>query len=384
MCLALLLMIAIPSLVVFLHPLSIHMARRKAKKQGNSDSWRPSISLVIPLASQEEFAEENFSSYLFQKNLGPYEIIFVAEDPAYPSARIASSLSSVYSNVNSKVVYSGKTNGSVDKMHNLHRGIRDCKNDIIVFVDSDVRFVNAEEIKKLIAPLKSADVGLVTAAPQYHLPHTLGGHLLATMINADLWGYFSVLALLGKLNVANGAILAMRRSMLTRIGNLEDLKQQILNDTIIARRVSNEGKRIFLSHHPAYIPTSSLSMSEWWAQAVRWHIAMRMVLPKTEYFLYGLLRSPVLLGILSFLLCPDNPYRLVFLVLPIVARMVSFGGIQFAWMKEKSGLLGLLFVPFTDMISPLIWGYSWMQNRINWRGKSYSVQKGGIAISNGN
>lgn len=381
MYLVLLLIIAIPSLIVLLHPLSILMARQKARRRSDNSSWRPSISLVVPLASTEQFAQENFCSYLTQKNDGSYEVIFVAEDPTQPSVRIASSLLSLHSNVNARILYSGPANENVSKMHNLCRAIQDCKNEIVVFVDSDVRLSNAEEIRELIGPLKDTEVGLITAAPQYHLPHTLGGHLLATMINADLWGYFSALTVLRKLNVANGAFLAMRRSTLISIGNLENLKRQVLSDTAIAKKVLNKRKRIFLSPNPLYIQTASLRVLDWWNQAIRWHIAMRMVLPKSEYLLYGLLRSPVLVGALSLLLWSNHPYRFVFLVLPILARIISFLGIQLAWIRQKSGLLGFLFVPFTDMISPLIWGYSWVQNQINWRGRTYRVQKEGVVIA---
>lgn len=373
------LLIGIPSLVVLSLPLFICIAAQKARLYQDSDSWHPSISLIAPLAANEEFGENNWSSYFVQKDLGPYEIIFVSEESAQFSSELASSLIARHPNIDARIIFSGTAAEKVAKMHNLGRGIRESKNDIIVFVDSDVCLPDEREIRKRIQPFQDKDIGLITGAPLYHRPRTPGGYLLATMINADLWGYFAVLAAARSLVVANGAFLSLRRTTLALIGNLEDLEYQILNDTAIARKVLKIGQKIALSPLPVHIKTPSINFSEWWSQAIRWHIAMRRVLPKSEYFLYGFQRAPLFLGMISFMLGLGFPDSWIFLAVPLLSRFLSFLAIQCFWIKEREGILELVLVILTDIVSPFIWVYSWVRNRIYWRGRCYRVYKGGMA-----
>lgn len=379
MWLVLLLLIGIPSLVVLTFPLFIFFATQKARLYQDAESRPPPISLIVPLAADEEFGENNWRSYFAQKDLGAYQIIFVSEESSQPSSELVSSLIAEHPNLDAKIIFSGKAEEKIAKMHNLVRGIQESKNDIVVFVDSDVCLADEREIRKRIQPFQDKDIGLITGAPLYRRPRTLGGYLAATMINADLWGYFAVLAAARKLVIANGAFLSLRRTTIARIGNFADLEYQVLNDTAIARKVLKIGQKIALSGPPVHIKTPSINFSEWWRQTIRWHIAMRRVLPKFEYFLYGFQRSPLFLGIISFVLGRGFSGSWLFLSVPFLSRILSFLAIQSFWIKEKEGFLQLVLVSLTDFVSPLIWVYSWIHSRIYWRGRYYRVHKGGTA-----
>ncbi len=392
--------VSAPSLVVFCHPLFIALARRKGrgarveewKKAGGDEQraatggkrpgtgeWSPSVAVAVPMAPAEEHLAGNLHAVLGQRGLRDYRVVLTSEDPNDPSAAVAHEVACAHPEVETRITSSGPAGGSIAKMHNLGVAIRSCENEIIVLADSDVRFGRSDELKSVIAPLRDERIGVVTVAPTYRRPRTLGGVLMATMINADLWPYLAILQVFGVLNVTNGAVLAMRRGFLSELGDLEDLQHQLLSDAVLARKVRWAGRRVILAAEPVSIPTPSLSVPAWWRQVMRWHIGMRRVLPRFEYLLFGYHRSPVLLGGIAFLLFDSSPLRPLFLLIPVLARILSCTLVSIRWIPERETLAEIPLAILTDLISPAIWLISWAQRTIVWRGHSYRIGKDGAA-----
>lgn len=373
-------LVCLPSLAVLLTPIFIALARLKGDLLGrHRQGWSPAVSLVVPLARTEEHGIRNMRSYLGQEGLRDYEVIFVAENSDDPSAEMARTARLAHPDMATSIVYSGNPNGRIAKMHNLRTALPLCRHEIVVFADSDVEFTGPGHLLALTRSLVDDRIGLVTAAPIYRVPVTLGGFLLATMINADLWGYFGLLYITGNMNVANGALLATRRTVLAEAGDLEDMQHQLLNDSALARKVRAVGGRVALCPLPAVIPTPSLSVPDWWRQIMRWHVGMRSVLPSLEYMLYGFHRSGVFLGLLCFLLVGVSPLRPLFLVIPVLTRMLSCSLLFLFWRREPRALIEIPLAPLLDLLSPVIWLLSWVEKTIWWRGRAYRIGKGGIA-----
>jgi ceramide glucosyltransferase len=372
-------LIALPSLVILLFPLWIARSRRMDEALRSSEAAPVSIDVVIPLACTEENLEEHVHACLVQTHPAPVLAVFVAERPEHPSARCVARITREGVPVPARLVFSGDPGAAVAKMHNLIRAAEECRHDSVVLLDSDVLLSRPDHLSLVTAPLHDASVGLVTAAPWYHHPRTIGGYLQATMINADVWGYFASLQAVGSLNVANGAILAMRRETLRAIGDLHDMRHKVLNDTAIARAVRALGKSIHLSAEPAHISTPSTSIADWWHQAMRWHVGMRRVLPRIEFVLFGLLRFPTLAGVIGYFVFVDSPLRFFIPLLPVAARCISFALIADLWKREAAVFLQLLLAPLTDLLSPVLWILAWFGNTISWRGRRYRVEKDGIA-----
>lgn len=373
------LLIVLPCLVILLFPVWIARSRRADAASRSSDTAAASLDIVIPLAPREEHLEAHARSYLAQRHPAPIQVLFVAEQPEHPSARCIAGMLPAAASVQARLLFSGDPGPAVAKMHNLQRAVKECRHDCIVLLDSDVLLPRADQLSRAVTALHDASVGLVTAAPLYHDPRTVGGHLLATMINADVWGYFASLSTIGSLNVANGSLIAMRRETLRAIGDFADLQRKILNDSAIAQSVRALGLRIHLSAEPAHIPTPRASIADWWRQAMRWHIGMRSVLPRTEYLLFGLLRVPTLAGLTAYFLFVDSPLRLAFPVVPVAARSISLALIVGYWYRDFSLIRQLAIVPLTDLVSPLLWLLAWVARTISWRGRRYRVAKDGIA-----
>jgi len=369
--------IYLTSLFVILYPFDILLARYIAKKKIKNYPEASSFTIIIPLAPNEHHLIENTESYFSQRFNGVYEFIFVAEEPKNNSAKIVTQLINDHPHINARLIYSGKVKNTIAKMHNLACAVKENLNDIVVFLDSDVRLKNKKIIREITRPLHDSNIGIITAAQLYRPAKTVGGHLLSTMINADLWGYFAALFVLGKLNVANGAIIAIKRETLKKIGNLQDLDKQILSDTAIAKKIMLLGKKVFLSPHPAQIEPPPLKISDWWNQTIRWHIGMRLVLPIYEYILYGLLRANILFGITIFLLSADSKLSMTVLFIPISSRFFSFLLIQLFFIRSGNNAIELITALFTDLLSPFVWLLSWFKNTIMWRNRSYHLDKNG-------
>ncbi len=372
-------LVSLPSTVILLHPFFIGIARRKWHRLiQRVEALEPAVSIVVPFAPTEEHAARNMDSLLRQQGLRDCQVIFVVEDPSHPSAAQARAAAAAHPEADVTIVCAGDPQGRLAKMHNLQTGLELCRHDLVVFVDSDVEFRARDEVHRFVAALGEGRVGLVTAAPTYREPRSRGGYFLATMVNADLWAYFACLYLVGALNVANGAVLAARRSFLGRTGDLGSLQHQLLNDTALARRVRAAGGTVVLSASPASVPTPALSLADGWRQVMRWHVGMRRVLPATEYLVYGYHRSAMLVGALAFLLADPSPVRPWFVAIPALARLLSGAVLCCCWRRGWRAAIEVLMAPLTDLLSPVIWLLSWMQTTVEWRGRTYSVGKGGV------
>jgi cellulose synthase/poly-beta-1,6-N-acetylglucosamine synthase-like glycosyltransferase len=373
---ALLVLVGLPSAVILLHPLVVALARRAWDRLARAtEAPAPAVSVVIPLAATEEHLARNLDRVLRQRGLAAYQVILVAEDRDQPAAARARAAVAAHPEVETAVVYSGDPRGRLAKMHNLRAGLRLCRHPIVVFVDSDATFDGEDDLRRLVRPLADERVGLVTAVPVYRAPRTLGGALTAAMINADLRACLACLYLAGSLNAANGAALAMRRSLLAEIGDLGDFERRLLSDTALARRVRAAGRRVALCADPVVVLTPAMSLADWWRQAMRWHIGMRRVLPAGEYALYGYRGAGLALGVIAYLLT----MRPWLLAVPLLARVICCATLALGGSRERRVGPEVFLVLATDLLTPVIWLLSWARADVRWRKRAYRIGRDGEA-----
>lgn len=370
---SLLILIIIPSLVILFYPLSAWAAQLKFRRaQREIDSW-PELSVIVPVKGLDDGARVNFRSLFSQSYAGKLEIIFSLEDESDPAVTAIREIIAEYPDIESRIVFSGSGTKYRGKIHNLVEALKTSRGGSVLFVDSDVRMVSDDYFARFVEPLSREEVGLVTCYQAVYSAKALGAGLIALMINAEMIGLFSSLFVLRRFNLANGAILALRREVIDEIGGLTDLRNTILNDTAIARKVASLNKRIILTDRPACIHSQHSTVADWWRQVSRWHIAMRSYLPLHEYIVYGLFRLALPMAIVYAAVNPMTFFPLAVLLIPLLVRTLSLALINLFFLRDRGTwkFFGLIYL--IDLSYVLFLLIPFFTRKVVWRGRSYRV-----------
>lgn len=368
-------LIIFSSLFILAYPIHIFLTYLKNKRFSHITTCEDAISILVPVKGLDEGAFDNYQSYFDQILPDGSEIIFSVEDEEDPAVPILKQICELNSLRRSKIIFSGKDDVHEGKMHNLTEGLKHAEGKLIVFIDSDVRLTNASYIYDFVTPLYDTTVGMVTCFQACYKASTLGSGLIGIMSNADMVGYFSTLYVYDRLDVANGAVLALKKESLEEIGGLKDLRNTILNDTGLARKVTASGKKIAFSLSPARIYSHKSTIREWWRQATRWHVAMYSYMNLFEYFLYAITRLGLFFSMLYIFLSNGSLTSMILASCVIAARTVSFAVINGFIIKDKSSwkYFGLIYL--IDLLNIVFILKPVFSKKIFWRGRSYLVQK---------
>jgi len=373
-----LLLVVPPSLLILFYPVCTRLAQVKFRRiLKETVSW-PELSVIVPVKGLDEGARENLRSLFVQNYAGKFELIFSIEDEQDPSVKVIREIISNYPDIESKILFSGSGKIYRGKIHNLVEALKVSQAEVVMFVDSDVRMVTDDYLTRFVEPLSCEEVGLVTCYQAVYNAKSIGSGLISLMTNADLLGYFSTLYLFGRLNVANGAILTLRREILDKIGGLADLRNTILNDTAIARKVVNLNKRIILADRPACVFSQHGTIADWWHQAARWHIAMRSYMQLYEYVVYGLSRIGSLTAILYAVMTPLTIFSVTILALPLLSRTISLALINLHYLHDRGTWRYFTLIYLIDLSNILFILTPFITRKVIWRGSSYRVGRNAI------
>jgi hypothetical protein len=84
--------------------------------------------------------------------------------------------------------------------------------------------------------------------------------------------------------------MAMRAESLRAAGGLQPLRDQLLMDSVLARRVVAAGGRVRLHAFAAPVEKRHARWNEWWSQVMRWQTSMWHALPRLQYSAFLWLR----------------------------------------------------------------------------------------------
>lgn len=378
-------LIAVPTMAILTFPLHAALLfRRQARRspRGPESGGEGMLSVIVPVKGLDEGAGANFASMLQQQYPAKVELLFCVEEKRDPVVPLIRQLAAGQGAGRVRLLITGPAGSALGKMHNIVEGIAAARGDRLVLIDSDVRLPDDDYLARFVRALDQPKVGLVTCYPANRGARIIPAALLSLMINNDLLGYFSVIALWGgRLDLANGACMALRRDTVEELGDLTWLKQQLLMDSALARRVCAAGYEVQLHDQPAPVVQTRTTLRAWWRQIYRWQASMLRVLPAPVYALFCWARGSLALALCLVLLSTFSAPSLVVLGAVITSRLVSAALINRLYIKDPSWLRYIWLIPAVDLfnaaasIYPLVCRAS-----VNWRGRRYRVGVGGLAV----
>ena len=208
------------------------------------------------------------------KTIPQFQLIFGVSDPGDPAIEVVRKLQAKYPNLPIELMVCDRVLGANIKVSNLAQMLPAARHELLLVNDSDIR-VPSDYLRKVIAPLADAAVGLVTCLYRGVAGPT-GSRLEALGISTDFVpGVLSARFLEKGLHFGLGSTLAFRRRDLEAIGGFEPLLDYLADDYELGRRIVATGKRVELSATNVVTFLPAYTLRQFFRHQLRWSRTIR-------------------------------------------------------------------------------------------------------------
>jgi ceramide glucosyltransferase len=203
-------------------------------------------SVIIPIRERTKTTYRNLESVCRQQ-YPKYEVIFVSESVHHPAYKVVKNLEKRYPNI--KIILSQRHNPkkNIAKCHNLIKGEKYAKGEILLFGDSDVNYPE-DWILKMTAPLGETVDGKkidATTSPFFIEPESSFGKFLANSISSVTFTTSLTKEEFKFPSYASGASIAIKKDLFQELG-IEKIWENSYNDDLVfAKTVLDSGHHIY-------------------------------------------------------------------------------------------------------------------------------------------
>jgi ceramide glucosyltransferase len=348
------------------------VAHRASEQTPFAKDSAPAISVLKPIRGLDPGAYENFASFCHQ-NYPEFEILFAVNDANDPAVPVVQKLIADFPERRIQLIVVSERLGANVKVSNLCRLVREARHDLLVITDSDVR-VEPGYLRSVAAMFRDSGVGGVTALyrGQDNLQFVAAMDCVGS--SAAFCGAALVARELEGLKFMMGSTMATTKERLAEIGGFEAMVDLHSDDYELGRRIAARGHRIELLPEPVWMAFPSLTLGAYLRHELRWAIGIRNIRPGGHF---GLLFTHGLpWAIAAACVAPSalvaSAYLAAYLVLRFtMAWTVGAWGLNDPVLRRRIWLL-----PLRDLLSFFVWLASFAINRIEWRGSTFTLEKG--------
>ena len=271
-----------------------------------------------------------------------------------------------------ELVVDPRTHGVNRKVSNLINIMPRARHDTLVLSDSDI-VVGPDYLRAVTAMLSEAGVGAVTC-----LYHGIGGEglwtrLSALAINSQFLPQAITAVSLGLAQPCCGATIALRRSILDRIGGFGALADTLADDHAIGVAVRAEGYEVvtapFLVGHRCF----ETSLHQLVRQQIRVARTIKSIYPLA--YACTVITHPWPLALIGLLL--GSPAAAPVVVAALLSRVTLCGCIEWRFDLPRQNYW---LLPFQDMIAFAIFVTSFFGATVHWRGADFRVSADGTLL----
>jgi ceramide glucosyltransferase len=333
----------------------------------------PPVSILKPLKGVDPHIYESFRSHCLQ-DYPEYEIIFGVSDPNDPAVISVKQLQREFPQGAIRLVVCAEKLGPNVKVSNLEQMLQTARHDCLIVNDSDIR-IEPDYLRRVIAPLCTEEVGMVTCLYRGVAEPTFGSRLESLGISTDFCaGVLVARQLEGGLHFGLGSTLAFRRADLERIGGFRSIVEFLADDYELGRRIAALGLRVVLSdvvvetHLPAYDLNGFLAHQIRWARGVRdSRMGGYVGLVSTFGLMWALLNLIAAHGAAWSWRVLGGVVLLRLAVTFVVGRRV---------LRDRALLRNLWLLPLRDLIAVGVWLVSFFGHVVMWRGERFELKNG--------
>jgi ceramide glucosyltransferase len=342
-------------------------------------AFTPGLTLIKPLKGADAETEPCLRSWLQQDYAGPIQILFGVASPDDPVCPLVRRLIEEHPQTDAQLILCVRALGANAKVSTLVQIQTQAKHDILVISDADVR-VPPDFLANVVSPLRDPGVGLVNCFYQLANPTTLAMRWEAVAINADFWSQVLQAQTLKPLDFALGAVMAVPRTRLERIGGFEALLEYLADDYHLGHTIAGQGGSIVLCPVVVECRSPVVSWGAVWTHQLRWARTIRFCQPVPYFF--SILSNATLWPAAWLLSQPAwSVFLLILLCLLVRGWTALVNQRKLAPATVRFGFLWLVWLK--DLLNAAIWVCSFLGSTVEWRGERFQVQRGGKLVKLG-
>jgi ceramide glucosyltransferase len=330
------------------------------------------ISVLKPLRGLDPNAYENFASFCRQ-DYPEFEILFAVSDTGDPAVPIVQKVIADFPERAIRLLVVKESLGPNGKVSNLCRMVREARHDLLVITDSDVR-VEPGYLRSVAEMFRDPKVGGVTALYRGHDNFQLVAAMDCVGSSAAFCGATLVARELEGVKFMMGSTMATTKQRLAEIGGFEAMVDLHSDDYELGRRIADRGYRIELLPEPVWMVFPSQTLGAYLRHELRWAIGIRNIRPGGHF---GMLFTHGLPWAVAAACAAPSVYvgaaylSSYFIFRFAMAWVVGVWGLRDPILRRRFWLL-----PVRDFFSFFVWLASFGMNRIEWRGASFTLDKG--------
>jgi ceramide glucosyltransferase len=352
-------------------------ARRFPLHQRVTDkSFTPAVTLLKPLKGCDSETAQCLRSWLTQDYPGEVQILFGVASADDPVCAIVRQLLQEYPACDAQLIICGESLGANAKVSTLIQLERAAAHDHFVISDADVR-VPPELLTNLITSMRRPEVGLVNCFYQLANPSKLGMQWEAIAINADFWSQVLQSRTLKPLDFALGAVMAVKREALERVGGFAALTDYLADDYQLGNKIVRAGWRIELCPVVAECWEAPRTWREVWWHQLRWARTIRVCQPLPYFF--SILSNATLWTFIWYSVSSSTAVTVAANAILLV-RILTAIHLQGKLTRSRAAVADWLLVPVKDLLQAAIWLLAFMGNHVEWRGQRYRLRRDGKLV----
>src|SRR4051812_43746933 len=251
------------------------------QRTGKSD-FAPGVTLFKPLKGADEETRTCLESWLKQDYPGPVQILFGVADARDAVSEIARDLQNQYADRDIALVICDPILGANAKVSTLTYLEQKAKHPFWVISDADV-FAPADLLSEVAPKFEQNEVALVNCF--YKLPPAKTAAMVWENIgvNADFWSQVCQSNSLKPMNFALGAVMAVRREALEKIGGFKPLLNYLADDYQLGKRLASTGGKIELSDVVVECREEPKTFAQVLDHQLRWARTIRVCQPGSYF-----------------------------------------------------------------------------------------------------
>ena len=339
----------------------------------------PPVSILKPLKGLDPEIYESFRSHCRQ-DYAQYEIIFGVSDPQDPARQAVERLRQEFPQHAIRLIVCSQALGANTKVSNLAQMVCAAQYDHLIVSDSDIR-VEPDYLRRVIAPLADARVGMVTCLYRGIAGPTQGSRLESLGISTDFCaGVLVARSLEGSVRFGLGSTMAFRRRELEAIGGFESFVDYLADDYELGKRIAALGLEVRLSRLVVETFLPAYDMRGFFAHQLRWARGVRDSRPAGYVGL--LFTFAWQWAVLAVIVSGGAAWAWGITALAVPLRLLVAGTVGTRVLKDRQLARFLAWLPFRDMVAVLVWLASFASNTVTWRGQRFHLKDGKIVPNN--
>jgi ceramide glucosyltransferase len=360
-------------------------------------SFAPAVTLLKPLKGGDASTADCLRSWLAQPYAGEVQTLLGVASETDPACAIVREVLAEFPGRDAQLVICREALGANAKVSTLIQLQRLAKHGVVIVSDADVK-VPAAFLANVVALLREPAVGLVSCFYRLANPATRAMQWEAVAINADFWSQVLQSRSLKPLDFALGAVMAVRREALERIGGFAPLADYLADDYQLGHHIARAGWKIELCPVVVECWSPPMSWAAVWQHQLRWARTIRVCQPAPYFFsilsnatLWPLTWTLVTAAMLAIATPADGPATCWALPLGamlgpafLLSRILLTQNLQ-SRMGREPGIaspgaalrVAWWLVPLKDLLQAAVWLSAFVGSEIQWRGERYRLTRDG-------